>query len=354
MSAQDENLKAIADAIREKNATTDQIPAQEFAARILAIPTGGADYAIPLVVDAEAGTMVTASQGDTVLNGTTDDSGQTTLLLPAPGEWSVSATLGEITRGPNVISAISNYYAGFTMLSRLPDGYTELKYISNSNLGYFRGIPPYQSPFNGTRVELIISPNDESISGNVMGSQYYYYYKSGTSSQSRSTYNIIQYSKTNGVTIVSGSSAGGTYQSINFSTSEIDVENTLHIVIDLPKKVLSINGLEKETTYSSSTAYGELPACSLFANSYWYYNKPSTNGSATSYTHYGENAINFNFHYLKVYNSTADGTGDLIYYYVPCINPSGVVGIFDLVNEVFYTSADTTKAFEAGPVGEYS
>lgn len=41
MSAQGNYLKVIADAIREKAGTTDSIPANMFASRILALPTGG-------------------------------------------------------------------------------------------------------------------------------------------------------------------------------------------------------------------------------------------------------------------------------------------------------------------------
>ena len=42
MSTQEENLKAIADAIRQKEGTTEPIPANSFASRILALEAGGA------------------------------------------------------------------------------------------------------------------------------------------------------------------------------------------------------------------------------------------------------------------------------------------------------------------------
>lgn len=41
MSIQENHLKAIADAIREKDGTTAPIPAADFPTRIQAIPTGG-------------------------------------------------------------------------------------------------------------------------------------------------------------------------------------------------------------------------------------------------------------------------------------------------------------------------
>lgn len=41
MSYQETKLQAIADAIREKDGTTAPIPANDFPARIRAIPTGG-------------------------------------------------------------------------------------------------------------------------------------------------------------------------------------------------------------------------------------------------------------------------------------------------------------------------
>ena len=46
MSIQEANLKAIADAIREKEGTAEPIPANDFAARILAIQGGGGDVTL--------------------------------------------------------------------------------------------------------------------------------------------------------------------------------------------------------------------------------------------------------------------------------------------------------------------
>jgi hypothetical protein len=59
--------------------------------------------------------------------------------------------------------------------------------------------------------------------------------------------------------------------------------------------------------------------------------------------------LDYKFYSLKIYASTADTTGDLLYEYVPCIDPNGDVGIYELVNSVFTKSADATKPFVAGP-----
>lgn len=43
------------------------------------------------------------------------------------------------------------------------------------------------------------------------------------------------------------------------------------------------------------------------------------------------------YYYVKIY----DNSNELIRYFVACRNPSNVVGMYDLVNRVFYESSDT-------------
>ena len=97
MSVQEENLRAIAEAIRQKEGTAGAIPAREFARRILALPSGGgsAAFAVPLTVTVDPGAQVTAVNGEHTVTGTSGTEGTVVLILPAPGSWTVTAALGE-------------------------------------------------------------------------------------------------------------------------------------------------------------------------------------------------------------------------------------------------------------------
>lgn len=104
MSTQEGKLKAIADAIRQKEGTTEPIPANDFPARIRALETGGgsSDYAIPLVVTSDtAGAEITAVNGDTVLSGITGSDKKLQLILTKPGDWAITAKYGDRVEGPN-------------------------------------------------------------------------------------------------------------------------------------------------------------------------------------------------------------------------------------------------------------
>lgn len=54
------------------------------------------------------------------------------------------------------------------------------------------------------------------------------------------------------------------------------------------------------------------------------------------------------FYYMKVY----DANGELIRYFVPCANSSAVVGLFDIVNEVFYRSISGVDFIYSGNLPE--
>ncbi len=53
---------------------------------------------------------------------------------------------------------------------------------------------------------------------------------------------------------------------------------------------------------------------------------------------------NGEFYYLRLFDKT---TGTLMYEYLPCVNPDGVVGLYETVNAKFHGS-DTSTAFKAG------
>lgn len=104
MSVQEVNLKAIADAIREKDGTTDAIKASNFAQRIRDIQSGGGDgFAVPLIVTVEEGATVTAVNGSTVITVVSGADGTALIMLTEPGQWTVSATKGELYASQTII-----------------------------------------------------------------------------------------------------------------------------------------------------------------------------------------------------------------------------------------------------------
>ena len=99
------NLKAIADAIRAKEKSTDLIQASKFAERIAAIQTGST---MQIVVTTKAGATVTATKGDKTVSGTADTNGSCTLTVDEAGTWTVTAATASETKTSDVVVGINN------------------------------------------------------------------------------------------------------------------------------------------------------------------------------------------------------------------------------------------------------
>jgi hypothetical protein len=52
----------------------------------------------------------------------------------------------------------------------------------------------------------------------------------------------------------------------------------------------------------------------------------------------------------RVYTFQVYDNGTLVRDLVPCVNPNDIVGMYDIVNNVFYTTADDNYQFVAGPI----
>lgn len=189
---------------------------------------------------------------------------------------------------------------------RLPTGYTELEYIKSDNKCSIS--TGQAADFKGRRIVIDIEPgefsgNNEYIVSAPMNSGYstyfYLYRKSATTI-------LYRYAKGNSI------------------TKTIDITNK-RIVVDwnFPLKTLSV-GSEKYTLTQSTVIIGTV--ISIFGVA-----------SSSSYSIAG-----------KLYSAKLYYNGTLQRDYVPCINPSGVVGLYDLVEGKFYGNAGT-GAFTAGP-----
>lgn len=168
-------------------------------------------YAGVLVVTVDAGAEVTATDGTTTLTATS--TGTATFHLPNGGTWTVSATLNgnhsppetvdmqenfSLTLSPGGTASVnvpSQYTAelSFSKPSRLPDGYTEVEYISNPNAGWIVTNISGYSPFT-YRIEIVMRLVDETKSGSIYGSQYYQAYNNGSISNH---YSYLYFNATN-------------------------------------------------------------------------------------------------------------------------------------------------------------
>lgn len=67
------------------------------------------DFSVPLIVNVEAGAVVTATNGDTVLTETASSDGTVTFILPKPGDWELTAVLDGEEMYPEVITIPAQY-----------------------------------------------------------------------------------------------------------------------------------------------------------------------------------------------------------------------------------------------------
>ena len=100
------DLTAVANAIREKGGTSEQLACPDgFVVAIQAIQTGAP---LQIAVATNAGATVTATKGSKTVSGTADTSGHCTLTVDEAGTWTVTATTASTTKTSDVVVGISN------------------------------------------------------------------------------------------------------------------------------------------------------------------------------------------------------------------------------------------------------
>lgn len=336
MSIQEDNLHAIADAIRQKEGSSGLIPASDFAARILEIKSGG-DFAAPLVVSVDAGATVTASLGETTVSGVSDESGSVTLILPAPGEWTVTAELDGKVKSTTVV-VDDSYKATLQMHSNLPegitlpDGYVELEYIENPNLGYITNLKDLDISHN-IPFEFVLDVDPSNINDAYLVGQNCYY----SWSTPKYTSGIVLCFKVSeeNVTLTllgGGTQSSGTSISYYPTLATITVPNTKLTVQTDFSTYLDVNGTQK--TFSRSNFTYTPPSPALFA-----YSSTTRTSSAAATTVYPRPIA------CKLYSIKYGAAGHM---WVPCKNPDGKPGMYHTEKGVFYPSSVADKPFIAG------
>ena len=100
------DLTAVANAIREKGGTSEQLACPDgFVAAIQAIQTGAP---LQIAVTTNAGATVTATKGSKTVSGTADTSGNCTLTVDEAGTWTITAATASTTKTSDVVVGISN------------------------------------------------------------------------------------------------------------------------------------------------------------------------------------------------------------------------------------------------------
>lgn len=342
MSVQETKLTAIADAIREREGSTEPIPAGDFAARILALPGGSGTegFAVPLVVTVEQGAEVAAVQGDTAITGTSGADGTVTLILTAPGEWTVTASLNGKQKETSV--TVGNGYEAVLRMSTnlpegvtLPDGYVELEYIDNSNLGYVSSWPhtPATSYFEA-KIDFLQYP----VSGGFFGGTGWNY--------------KTKYKWGNGIMLTANSegdiSAAVSYSSSYSVSTSPTSGNSFTTVLTLNEKhgpiiikqmgteSLSLGGAEKAPLGGSAGTNVNQAFLALGT-----YSRRGTDATETRETGLSPLKIRLYYFYFGKNNE---------YGYFPCKNPDGEVGLYCPQSAKFYKSSAADKPFVAGPV----
>lgn len=197
-------------------------------------------------------------------------------------------------------------YNKYEVAELLPSGYTPVEYIESSGTQYIdTGFKPDQN----TRVVIDIEATKmASINFVAFGCRV-----ASTNNDYSLWYEYTDKTKM--------------YSNYGNSTATLIVANSLsRLTIDKNKNATTINGVTAQSTANSFAKTLNLFLLSLNAN-----------GSEDT-----TRRISAKLYSCKIYDN-----GTLVRDFLPCINASGTIGLYDLVNSTFYSNADS-GTFTAG------
>lgn len=206
---------------------------------------------------------------------------------------------------------------------RLPAGYTEVEYVQNGTSGTTSRMPYIQMPAKSTATKFSLkfsSGQTSSTSSATVYAVYGYGQKSGTSIYRE------------GICVCSGK-VRFRHQTSFTNLADYVAGSNYEIELDSTAKTITTNG----TTISKTVG------------TYW---RSSMNRL------FGEQQNNLNDEsqakQTKVYSLKMwDTNGNLVLDFVPCIDPSGAIGMYDAVGGKFYGNSNTSTSsyniFIAGP-----
>lgn len=196
-----------------------------------------------------------------------------------------------------------------TSVQILPDGYTQLEYIqSNGGAHYIdTGFKPNQNTGIIAKFQLLSSTGNQ------------------TPILSRTSRNVVSF----GVFLNSNSRWTAEYGTLRYTNSSIGAQTLINLNFD--KNVVKFNN--DSYTFDTQTFQGSSNLTIFGIN---------TDGTVA-------NNARMNFYSCEIYDN-----GTLIRSFIPCKNPSGTIGLYDIVNSKFYTNVGSGGTFTAGPEVEKS
>lgn len=219
--------------------------------------------------------------------------------------------------------------ASFSVASRLPKGYTELEYIESSGTQYIdTGVIPVTA---NTKVVMSVElPADQTNSTERFFGVYAQKSTSSTNSQV-SAFGMWR-SKSTGRTYAVMKSASGSNPSVSGATVMTGaISGKTDIVLDGPSGKAAVGSTS--VTVSTGAMYSSVvKSIYLLAQNNVSGSTASANGPMIA----------------KVYSCQIFDKDSLVRDFVPCKNPSGAVGLYDLIGGTFYENSGT-GAFAAGP-----
>lgn len=186
----------------------------------------------------------------------------------------------------------------------LPSGYTQLEYIQSSGTQYIN--TGFKSPSSGLKIalgfEYIADHSEETLFG----------------SEKNGVYSICPYGNPEFY-------VGSTIRLLSYSA---ELNTRYNLVVEAKNNKLTTTWNEISYTGSYSGSLESTQDIYLFAN-----HINNSVGQIVS---------------IKLYECSMYANDVMTRNFIPCKNPSGVIGLYDSVNSVFYANAGTGR-FTAGP-----
>lgn len=179
--------------------------------------------------------------------------------------------------------------------SRLPSGYTELAYIQSSGTQY---IDTGFKPNNNTRVVMeLLYTGSESIS-NEFGAW---------NSSNNASFICLTTGKNN------------LYPFYGNTSKQVSANRTVRHTVDMDKNVVKMNG-------TTMITFNQMSFQCIYPMFLCCFNNAGVTTNMTS---------------MRIYSCQIYDNDALVRDFVPCINASGKVGLYDLVGKQFYGNAGT-------------
>ena len=191
-----------------------------------------------------------------------------------------------------------------TSVQVLPDGYTQIEYVQSDGGAHWidTGFKPNQNTGIIAKFQLLSSTGNQ------------------TPIFSRTSRNVASF----GVSLDSNSKWTADYGTLRYTNSSISAQTL--ISLNFNKNVVKFNN--NSYTFDAQTFQGSSNLTIFGMN---------TGGTVA-------NNARMKFYSCEIYDN-----GTLIRSFIPCKNPSGTIGLYDIVNSKFYTNVGSGGTFTAGP-----